>query len=73
MSKEYKRICSNFWCKAPYMADKDNIKSDPTTYRQCPKCRGFAELAGSVINNGEKDYKGERFDGKAHPIKIQNL
>lgn len=67
---KYKRTCDNFWCKAPYMVDKDEFKVNPKL-RQCPKCCSFdEELSGGVVNNGDMDFPGERFDGKAHPTKI---
>lgn len=62
-SKKISRTCFNFWCKAPYKVEKKLFKGDPTYYQQCPKCRSFSSnLSGGVVNNGIREYEGERRD-----------
>lgn len=75
--EEYKRVCSNPWCKGHFVytdndiKEIDGVKVHP---KQCKKCSSFdTELSGGVKWE-DKEYEGSRYDGLPHSIsyKITN-
>lgn len=57
------RICANFWCKARYDITEDKLEENLDMYKQCKKCLSFSnDLSGGVVDNGYREYEGDRFD-----------
>lgn len=66
------RSCSNFWCKVRYEVSDHDLENYPEFYSTCKKCRSFdKDLSGGVVNNGQKEYAGERFDGLEHEVTVR--
>ena len=62
-------VCKNFWCKGAFDVLDAEYEQNPVT--ECPKCRSFAtELSAGVTFTENKEYAGDRFDGKFHQMEI---
>tara|TARA_R110000772_G_scaffold66676_4_gene148367 strand:+ start:5533 stop:5817 length:285 start_codon:yes stop_codon:yes gene_type:complete len=66
------KSCTNFWCKVRFEVSDRDLENYPEFYSTCPKCRSFdKDLSGGVINNGQREYAGERFDGEEHEVTVR--
>jgi hypothetical protein len=61
-------ICKNPWCKGTFSYREDEIINGEIP-RVCQKCKGFEQLSGGITWT-DKQYEGDRFDGKAHKTAI---
>lgn len=62
-------VCKNFWCKGTF--DVPDAEYEVNPVNECQKCRSFAtELSAGVTFTENKEYPGERFDGKYHQMEI---
>lgn len=61
-----KAVCSNKWCKGHFEKDVESVET------MCPKCKSFDQNLSGGVTWEEKEYSGDRFDGKAHEISITN-
>ena len=63
-------VCKNFWCKGTFDVADELYEKNPVT--ECPKCNSFAnELSAGITVVENKEYAGERFDGKYHQMDIR--
>ena len=83
--EEFKRVCSNPWCKAQFSYNESQFvnvnKTDPKTGKVeevqkehpkvCPKCQSFDRDLSGGVEWKNKTYDGDRFDGMPHQIKYK--
>lgn len=64
--KEFKKVCSNPWCKATFRyREKDLIKTKNglTPPRTCKKCESFDKELSGGVKWETKNYEGNPWEG----------
>lgn len=74
--EELRTVCQSPWCKAIFTYAESDMMSvkgsdDKIKPKVCHKCRSFDnELSGGVTWE-DREYEGDRFDGKPHQIQYK--